>query len=63
MKVKRVATNEMIKSEMEHHRFFTFSQVEDIVKLLANKQYPDARFSDAECNLWEMIGRELNIQN
>ena len=40
---------------LESGEGFTYEQIRDAVNLVMNDQVPDGRFSDAECNLWELL--------
>ena len=37
------------------------AEIEDVLELIATKQWPDGHFSDNECNLWSLIRRKLAI--
>lgn len=40
---------------LESGEVFTYEQIRDAVSLIVENQVPDGRFSDAECNLWELL--------
>ena len=40
---------------------FSISEIEDVLELIKNKQYPDGRFSDNECCLYSVIKNVLDI--
>lgn len=60
-KIMRKSDNDERKRALEHGRVFSMAQVEDVLELVATKQWPDAKFSDDECNLWSLFRRKLNI--
>lgn len=48
----RKAAHEMQK---EHGCVFTFEQVRDVLELVKEHRWPDASWSDDECNLWSLV--------
>lgn len=40
----------------------SMAEIDDVLELIATKQWPDMRFSDLECSLFERITMKLNIQ-
>lgn len=59
--ILRIATYQNKQDALEKGRTFSMEEITDVVRLIATRQWPDASFSDNECNLWEMFRRELNI--
>lgn len=40
---------------------FSMTEIEDILDLIVNREWPDVKFSDNEIELWSLIRRKLNI--
>lgn len=59
--IVRKANWEDKKRAIEHGNIFYMDEIVDVLQLIATKQWPDAKFSDNECCLWEAIRRELKI--
>lgn len=60
-KINRKANYEEKRRALEHHKTFSMAEVEDVLELIATRQYPDGNFSDNECNLHSLIMRKLSI--
>ena len=60
-KINRKANYEEKKETLKHNATFSMTEIEDVLGLIATKQWPDGHFSDNECNLWSLIRRKLAI--
>lgn len=60
-KIDRKANYEEKKEALKHGKTFSMAEIEDVLELIATKQWPDVHFSDNECNLWSLIRRKLGI--
>lgn len=49
------------KRAAERGETFTFAEIEDVLDLVANEEWPDGSFSDADCLLWELIRNKLGL--
>lgn len=60
-KINRKANYEEKREALKHGATFSVAEIEDVLDLIATKQWPDGHFSDSECNLWSLIRRKLYI--
>lgn len=60
-KINRKANYEEKRDALEHDATFSMAEIEDVLELIATRQWPDVHFSDNECCLWSLIRRKLNI--
>jgi len=60
-KINRKSTDEKKKEALKYNATFDMSEIEDVLELIATKQWPDGNFSDNECDLWSLIRRKLAI--
>lgn len=60
-KINRKATYEDKELALRNGKTFSFAEIEDVVELIATKQYPDIKFGDDECELWSRIRKRLGI--
>lgn len=60
-KINRKANYEEKRRALDNDNTFSMAEIEDVLELIATKQYPDVRFSDIECELWSLIRWKLNI--
>ncbi len=60
-KINRMANYEEKREALKHDATFSMAEIEDVLELIATKQWPDGHFSDNECNLWSLIRRKLDI--
>jgi len=60
-KINRKANYEEKRRALDNDKTFSMAEIEDVLELIATKQYPDVRFSDIECELWSLIRWKLNI--
>ncbi len=61
-KIDRKANYNEKREALNCNATFSMAEIEDVLELLATKQWPDVHFSDNECNLWSLIRRKLNIE-
>lgn len=61
-KINRKSNYDEKEEALKHHATFSMAEIEDVLELIATKQWPDDTFSDNECNLWSLIRRKLNIE-
>lgn len=40
---------------------FTYKEIMDVIRLIRDKEWPDWRFGDDQCNLWSDIRRMLGM--
>lgn len=59
--INRKANYEEKQQALRNGKTFSFAEIEDVVELIATKQWPDSKFGDDECCLWSMIRNKLNI--
>ena len=60
-KINRKANYEEKCNALKNESTLSMAEIEDVLELIATKQYPDVRFSDIECELWSLIRRKLDI--
>lgn len=60
-KINRKANYEEKMEALKHDATFSMTEIEDVLELIATRQWPDGHFSDNECNLWSLIRRKLDI--
>ena len=59
--ITRKANYEEKREALKNDATFSMAEIEDVLELIATKQWPDVHFSDNECNLWSLIRRKLNM--
>lgn len=59
--INRKANCEEKRQALKHGATFSMAEIEDVLDLIATKQWPDGHFSDNECSLWSLIRRKLRI--
>lgn len=59
--IKRKSNYEEKRRALENKHVFSMAEIEDVLELVATKQWPDGHFSDDECNLWSLIRNKLGI--
>lgn len=60
-KFRREANYESKQRALERNATFSMEEIADVLELIRGHQYPDATYSDNECDLWCMIRRKLGI--
>ncbi len=60
-KINRKANYEEKQTALKNGKTFSIAEIEDVLELIATKQWPDVHFSDDECCLWSLIRNKLNI--
>lgn len=60
-KINRKSNHEEKMEALNHNATFSMAEIEDVLDLIVNKQWPDGNFSDNEYNLWSLVKRKLNI--
>lgn len=60
-KINRKANYDEKREALRNDATFSMAEIEDVLELIATKQWPDIHFSDNECCLWSLIRRKLNI--
>lgn len=43
------------------HQAIDFESIDDVCELIAHHKFPNGRFGDDECVVWEIITRKLGI--
>jgi len=61
-RIERKATYEGKREALKNDAIFSMEEIEDVLVLIANRQVPDGRFSDNECELWSLMKRKLAIR-
>lgn len=61
-KINRRANCREKREALKRDMTLSMAEIDDVLELVATKQWPDVRFSDLECSLFEHITMKLNIQ-
>lgn len=59
--IVRKANYEEKQAALKNGHTFSIAEIEDVLELIATKQWPDGHFGDDECCLWSLIRNKLGI--